>query len=118
MTELAELAEIAPPAAAAEPPRRGFRQRTVAPWSWPLAEAETPTAPEPVPTEAGSGAGIDERAPGFDQGFFQRDEPVGSQFVDFDEVRQELVRIGVVWLGESECQTGHRAAGEDSLDDR
>ena len=36
-----------------------------------------------------------------DQSFFQRDEPVGSQFVDFDEVRTELVHIGIVWLGEA-----------------
>jgi hypothetical protein len=36
-----------------------------------------------------------------DQSFFQRDEPVGSQFVDFDEVRTELVQIGIVWLGEA-----------------
>ncbi len=37
---------------------------------------------------------------GADSGFFHRDEPVGSQYVDFDEVRSELVQIGVVWLGE------------------
>ena len=34
-------------------------------------------------------------------GFFHRDEPVGSQYVDFDEVRNELVQIGIVWLGET-----------------
>jgi hypothetical protein len=36
-----------------------------------------------------------------DPGFFRRDEPVGSQYVDFDEVRNELVQIGIVWLGET-----------------
>ena len=34
-------------------------------------------------------------------GFFHRDEPIGSQYVDFDEVRNELVQIGIVWLGET-----------------
>src|SRR6202035_5766062 len=42
-----------------------------------------------------------ETAEGAEPGFFHRDEPVGSQFVDFDEVRDELVQIGVVWLGET-----------------
>ena len=40
-------------------------------------------------------------ANGADPGFFHRDEPVGSQYVDFDEVRNELVQIGIVWLGET-----------------
>jgi hypothetical protein len=105
--------------AAGEPLKRAFWQRTVAPWSWPLAEAESPAAPassiaspaspveatpRPAAAEARPEPAVDNQAPGFDQGFFQRDEPVGSQFVDFDEVRQELVRIGVVWLGESDAK--------------
>ncbi len=40
-------------------------------------------------------------ADGAEPGFFHRDEPVGSQYVDFDEVRNELVQIGIVWLGET-----------------
>jgi hypothetical protein len=108
----------------AEPAKRKSSERTFAPWSWPLAEAETPAAPagrfesmfdEPPGhvTELVTADGVTdastETAPhdtGFDtdaqadQGFFQRDEPVGSQFVDFDEVRKELVQIGMVWLGE------------------
>jgi hypothetical protein len=55
------------------------------------AGAGTETAPHDAEPDADSGV---------EQGFFQRDEPVGSQFVDFDEVRKELVQIGVVWLGE------------------
>jgi hypothetical protein len=101
-----------------EPFRRRSSERTVAPWSWPLAEAESRVAPapttpsstppfhlthEPVPAAASSEPATLEPDPGSDEGFFQRDEPVGSQFVDFDEVRKELVRIGVVWLGESDA---------------
>jgi hypothetical protein len=99
-----------------EPFRRRSSERTVAPWSWPLAEAESPAAPasttpstappfhlthEAVPAAMSAEPAAPEPDPGSDEGFFQRDEPVGSQFVDFDEVRKELVRIGVVWLGES-----------------
>ncbi len=94
-------------------------ERTSAPWSWPLAEAEVAPAPEPhsstaapvdetpepATTAAQSPAEPDDWEPVFegpgDQSFFQRDEPVGSQFVDFDEVRTELVQIGIVWLGEA-----------------
>jgi hypothetical protein len=106
------------PAVDAEPVKRPSG-RTVAPWSWPLAEAEVPVenAPSrggsspvpgeatPVATGARSETESEDSASGDagagDQAFFQRDEPVGSQFVDFDEVRNELVQIGVVWLGES-----------------
>ncbi|HVC05729.1 MAG TPA: hypothetical protein VND88_13725 [Candidatus Acidoferrales bacterium] len=118
------------PAAANEPaaadhadvfPRRPS-ERTVAPWSWPLAESEPVAAPaahsdasghidetpEPADALAHNDSGSDDWAPVFgsdqaagDQSFFQRDEPVGSQFVDFDEVRTELVQIGIVWLGEA-----------------
>ncbi|MGA7989135.1 MAG: hypothetical protein WCB51_12135, partial [Candidatus Dormiibacterota bacterium] len=100
----------------AEPWKRAPSERTFAPWSWPLAEAETLPSPaaRPAPivdetsdhvgAEAATGsAHLDTEADidsGAEQGFFQRDEPVGSQFVDFDEVRQELVQIGVMWLGE------------------
>ena len=96
--------------------------RTPGPWSWPLAEPDEephaagtpagspdespgePDAPEPqaaavaVPDRVGN-----EAAPESDveAGFFHRDEPVGSQYVDFDEVRNELVQIGIVWLGET-----------------
>jgi hypothetical protein len=99
-----------------EPFRRRSSERTVAPWSWPLAEAESVAAPTPstaapmspfhltdvdVPATVNAEPASPEPNPGADEGFFQRDEPVGSQFVDFDEVRKELVRIGVVWLGES-----------------
>jgi hypothetical protein len=108
----------AAPDADVEPVKRPSG-RTVAPWSWPLAEAEVPVenAPgrggsSPVPGEAtpvAAGTRSESESedtasgePGTgDQAFFQRDEPVGSQFVDFDEVRNELVQIGVVWLGES-----------------
>ena len=50
-----------------------------------------------------SGEAEDEHAaaPAGDTGFFSRDDPVGSQYVDFDEVRKELVQIGIVWLGEA-----------------
>jgi hypothetical protein len=99
-----------------EPFKRRSSERTVAPWSWPLAEPESPAAlgsgagtpaSTPRPTHAPVIAVVrsqpttPDRDPGFDEGFFQRDEPIGSQFVDFDEVRKELIRIGVVWLGES-----------------
>jgi hypothetical protein len=97
-----------------EPFRRRSSERTVAPWSWPLAEAESappPSTPSPaspfhltdedIPAAVSAEPATPERDRGPDEGFFQRDEPVGSQFVDFDEVRKELVRIGVVWLGES-----------------
>jgi hypothetical protein len=102
----------------AGPSARKSSERTFAPWNWPLAEAETPVAPASVgrpapfvdeePEHVRAAAGT-ESAPrdaepdidsGAERGFFQRDEPVGSQFVDFDEVRKELVQIGVVWLGE------------------
>ncbi len=112
-------AEHAPVAADdAEPLKRKSSGRTFAPWNWPLAEAETPVAPasvgrpapvvdeEPalVTAEAATEPAPHDAEPddhsAADQSFFQRDEPVGSQFVDFDEVRKELVQIGVVWLGE------------------
>jgi hypothetical protein len=97
-----------------EPFKRTSSGRTVAPWSWPLAEAESPATPGSTtggstvvppppdePVEAPLSPAPAANDPGFEEGFFQRDEPIGSQFVDFDEVRKELVRIGVVWLGES-----------------
>ena len=83
--------------------------RTPGPWSWPLAEpdedahssasdlepdAAAVAAPGREDTTATSG-------PDAEAGFFHRDEPVGSQYVDFDEVRNELVQIGIVWLGET-----------------
>jgi hypothetical protein len=108
--------------AAEEPSRAVSIFRTPGPWVWPLAEPEQPTgvadgatslpwpdADEPdrqhleQASAAASGDHPDEslleaRA---EPEFFQRDEPVGSRYVDFDEVRDELVRIGVVWLGEA-----------------
>jgi len=88
--------------------------RTLAPWSWPLAEpglaahtgGSDRVGPPLEPVAAGvSDAEIAESQPtvalSSDTGFFSRDDPVGSQYVDFDEVRKELVQIGVVWLGEA-----------------
>jgi hypothetical protein len=96
--------------------------RTPGPWSWPLAEpdegtsatagvdadsphpSDAPDAPnlEPAavaaPAHEDSSSAVDSSA---EPGFFHRDEPVGSQYVDFDEVRSELVQIGIVWLGET-----------------
>jgi len=75
--------------------------RTPGPWNWPLAEpdgidlepaAVAASAPEDTPPALENGA---------EPEFFHRDEPVGSKYVDFDEVRDELVQIGVVWLGET-----------------
>jgi hypothetical protein len=93
-----------------ETPRPAPALRTPGPWSWPLAEpdeemhsaAAAELAPEPAAIAAQGredtvGAShLDEEA-----GFFNRDDPVGSQYVDFDEVRDELVQIGIVWLGET-----------------
>jgi hypothetical protein len=94
--------------------------RTPGPWSWPLAEPdeadssggtgsaaplswdepdEPALEPAAVPA-AGHEDTASASADGVDAGFFHRDEPVGSQYVDFDEVRNELVQIGIVWLGE------------------
>jgi hypothetical protein len=100
-----------------DPVTRKPSERTVAPWSWPLAEAEPTVAtgshsrvpvdetPEPATATAPEATESENWEPVFEgageQTFFQRDEPVGSQFVDFDEVRTELVQIGVVWLGET-----------------
>ena len=101
-----------------ELPRAAPVLRTPGPWSWPLAEPDEeahaaeasdeprdePGAPEmepavvAVPRHEETAAAFES---GVDSGFFQRDEPVGSQYVDFDEVRDELVQIGVVWLGEA-----------------
>jgi hypothetical protein len=96
--------------------------RTPGPWSWPLAEpdgeanssggtgsAEPLSWDEPgdeaLEPAAVPAAGHEDTASvssdGVDPGFFHRDEPVGSQYVDFDEVRNELVQIGIVWLGET-----------------
>jgi hypothetical protein len=93
--------------------------RTPGPWSWPLAEPDddAQTGDEPAPSADEYDAADMEPAVvaaskhedtariasenGADPGFFHRDEPVGSQYVDFDEVRSELVQIGVVWLGEA-----------------
>ncbi len=88
--------------------------RNFAPWSWPLAEPSLPsrarasgsagTPLEPL-AAGGTGSGALEDQQGAtlsgDAGFFSRDDPVGSQYVDFDEVRTELVQIGIVWLGEA-----------------
>jgi hypothetical protein len=95
---------------------------TPGPWSWPLAEPEESTGSAPwtpsgsshpsddvdagvrepaavaAPLDEGSKPAIDN---GSEPGFFHRDDPVGSQYVDFDEVRSELVQIGIVWLGET-----------------
>ena len=102
-----------------EPFRRRSSERTFAPWNWPLAEAESVAAPASttasstspfhltdahVPQAVSPQPASPEPDPAADQGFFQRDEPVGSQYVDFDEVRKELVRISVVWLGESNAE--------------
>ena len=119
-----EVAAAAEADAAAEPSaggdgshphrRRAAVGRTLAPWSWPLAEpvlAPRTGGPGRVgvplePVAAGGPASSeaeDEHAapPAGDTGFFSRDDPVGSQYVDFDEVRKELVQIGIVWLGEA-----------------
>ena len=84
--------------------------RTPGPWSWPLAEpdeevrstAAADLEPEPAAVAA-QGHEDAAGAPQLDEepGFFNRDDPVGSQYVDFDEVRDELVQIGIVWLGEA-----------------
>ncbi|HVC40591.1 MAG TPA: hypothetical protein VND54_01300 [Candidatus Saccharimonadales bacterium] len=88
--------------------------RTPGPWSWPLAEpdeeprgtagaaaashsSDEPDALEPQTADGATPASDDDA----DSAFFHRDEPVGSQYVDFDEVRNELVQIGIVWLGET-----------------
>ena len=116
----AEAEPAAEPAAEhPDPFTRRPSERTGAPWSWPLAESEPAPAPvshpstsarvdetpEPATTSAHNAAESEDWEPVFegagDQSFFQRDEPVGSQFVDFDEVRTELVQIGIVWLGEA-----------------
>jgi hypothetical protein len=103
--------------------------RTPGPWSWPLAEHDEPPALGAGRSHGGFSDGADEiddvddsddamtlepatvgatrhedsatAEHNGEQGFFNRDEPVGSQYVDFDEVRSELVQIGVVWLGEA-----------------
>jgi len=90
--------------------------RTPGPWSWPLAEPDDAAHPSGASKNPDEAEAPDmERAAvaasrheestsgsnGSDSSFFQRDEPVGSQYVDFDEVRSELVQIGVVWLGEA-----------------
>jgi hypothetical protein len=108
-------------------PRSTPALRTPGPWSWPLAEPDEDTRPaaataatsahawdEPAESEpaasdlepAAVGAEDHEDTAasledGAEPGFFRRDEPVGSQYVDFDEVRHELVQIGIVWLGET-----------------
>jgi hypothetical protein len=103
-------------------PRTAPVLRTPGPWSWPLAEPdeeihqssdagsasplswgepdEAELEPAAVPASAYEDA-ASASADAADPGFFHRDEPVGSQYVDFDEVRNELVQIGIVWLGES-----------------
>jgi hypothetical protein len=121
-------ADEEPIAAAADPdptgdvPRAAPIFRTPGPWNWPLAEPEqdTPAAetansfsrhfssePEAMNIEpaAVAASGDEDTAPALEHDaeseFFHRDEPVGSKYVDFDEVRNELVQIGVVWLGET-----------------
>jgi hypothetical protein len=110
------------------PPRKpGPTLRTPGPWSWPLAEHDDDTSVAADRSYPGVPEGSDDVNASDDeeaftlepatvgatphetaataerngeQGFFNRDEPVGSQYVDFDEVRSDLVQIGVVWLGE------------------
>jgi hypothetical protein len=93
-------------------PRSAPVLRTPGPWSWPLAEPDDDPQPSPDEHDADMEPAVvaaskhedsariasENEA---DSGFFHRDEPVGSQYVDFDEVRNELVQIGVVWLGEA-----------------
>jgi hypothetical protein len=111
------------------PPRKpGPTLRTPGPWSWPLAEHDDDTSVAADRSYPGVPEGSDDVNASDDdeaftlepatvgatthetaataerngeQGFFTRDEPVGSQYVDFDEVRSDLVQIGVVWLGEA-----------------
>jgi hypothetical protein len=88
------------------------------PWSWPLAEPDDDAHAAGASGEAPDETDAPDMEPAVvavprheeaavasessvDAGFFQRDEPVGSQYVDFDEVRGELVQIGIVWLGEA-----------------
>jgi hypothetical protein len=92
--------------------------RKPGPWSWPLAEPDDEAHAAGTSGEAPDETGAPDMEPAVvavprheeaalgsessvDAGFFQRDEPVGSQYVDFDEVRGELVQIGIVWLGEA-----------------
>jgi hypothetical protein len=103
-------------------PRSAPVLRTPGPWSWPLAEPDEEVHPsggsgsasplswgEPDDSElepagvpaSGHDDAVSASADGAEAGFFHRDEPVGSQYVDFDEVRNELVQIGIVWLGET-----------------
>jgi hypothetical protein len=105
-----------------EAPAPGHALRTPGPWSWPLAEhdeeplaaseagastsqpSDEPDALELQPVAVPAFAHEDDAAVSehdAEPGFFHRDEPVGSQYVDFDEVRNELVQIGIVWLGET-----------------
>jgi hypothetical protein len=119
--------DAAEPGEGGATPRPAPALRTPGPWSWPLAEpdeevrpaAGAPSVPahswnDPDTTDesdtsdlepaAVGASGHDETASaedGAEAGFFHRDEPVGSQYVDFDEVRDELVQIGIVWLGEN-----------------
>src|SRR5580704_16334811 len=92
-----------------ESPGSAPAPRPSGPWSWPLAEPDeeansSASDLEPEPS-AVAAPGRDETTAASDSdaeaGFFHRDEPVGSQYVDFDEVRNELVQIGIVWLGET-----------------
>ncbi|MFI5286095.1 MAG: hypothetical protein ACHQ4F_07230 [Candidatus Dormibacteria bacterium] len=93
----------------AEEPRPAPVLRTPGPWSWPLAEPEeeahssaSDLEPEPAAVAApGREDTMEASDSDAEAGFFHRDEPVGSQYVDFDEVRNELVQIGIVWLGET-----------------
>jgi hypothetical protein len=75
--------------------------RTPGPWNWPLAEPDAGEL-EPAAVIAST---HEDTSPALEDGadpeFFHRDEPVGSKYVDFDEVRDELVQIGIVWLGET-----------------
>jgi hypothetical protein len=121
-------ADEEPIAAAADPdptgdvPQAAPIFRTPGPWNWPLAEPEpdTPAAETAnwfsrhssseheamnIEPAAVAASGDEDTAPALEHGaeseFFHRHEPVGSKYVDFDEVRNELVQIGVVWLGET-----------------
>ncbi len=92
--------------------------RTPGPWDWPLAELDA-TDIEPAVVAAST---HEDTPPAHEDGtdpeFFHRDEPVGSKYVDFDEVREELVQIGVVWLGETNAVQVTELLEQHPINDR